>query len=90
VARDESKKFKVDPKLISVDTGSDRPGRHMEIRKETSECEVRVALIWTESTIGSGTLSTAIEVCWVTMQSRLHTCGGGLCLSFPTQSVVPQ
>jgi len=31
--------------------------------KETSECKVRAALIQTESTLGSGILSTAIKVC---------------------------
>ena len=46
-ARDESKKFEVAPELMSVDTGSERPGRQREIRKETSECEVRAVLIWT-------------------------------------------
>jgi len=60
---------------MSADTGSGRPGRAREIRKETSECEVRAALILTKSTLGSGMLSTAIKVCWVTMRSRLHTCG---------------
>ena len=63
VARDESKKFEVAPESISPDTGSERPGRQREIRKETSKCEVRAALIWTKSTMGSGTLSTAIKVC---------------------------
>src|SRR5882724_8662281 len=63
VARDESKKFKVAPKSMGSDTGSERPGRVREIRKETSECEVRAALILTESTMGSGTLSTAVKVC---------------------------
>jgi len=63
VARDKSKKFEVAPESISADTGSERPGRVREIRKETSECKVRVALILTESTLGSGTLSTAIKVC---------------------------
>ena len=67
VARDESKKFEVAPELISADTGSEQPGRRREIRKETSECKVGVALIRTESTMGSGTLSTAVKVCWVTM-----------------------
>ena len=70
VARDESKKFEVSPKLISADTGPERPGRQREIRKETSECEVRVELIQTESTMGSGTLSTAVEVCWITVMIR--------------------
>jgi len=65
-ARDESKKFKVAPKLMSADTGLERPGRLREIRKETSECEVRAVLIWTESTMGLGASYTAIEVCWVT------------------------
>ena len=63
VARDKSKKFEVAPESMSADTGSERPGRVREIRKETSECEVRVALILTESTMGSGTLSTAVKVC---------------------------
>jgi len=45
VARDESKKFEVAPKLMSADTGSERPGRRREIRKETSECKVRAELI---------------------------------------------
>src|SRR5882724_10089953 len=63
VARDESKKFKVASESMSTDTGSERPGRVREIRKETSECEVRVALILTESTMGSGILSTAVKVC---------------------------
>src|SRR5882724_9988280 len=40
-ARDESKKFEVAPESMSADTGSGRPGRVREIRKETSECEVR-------------------------------------------------
>jgi len=62
-ARDESKKFEVAPKSMSADTGSERLGRVREIRKETSECEVRAALILTKSTMGSGTLSTAIKVC---------------------------
>jgi len=65
-ARDESKKFKVAPKLIKADTGSGRPGSQREMRKETSECEVRAALIWTESTMGSGASYAAIEVCLVT------------------------
>src|SRR5882724_1189057 len=63
VARDKSKKFEVAPKSMSADTGSERPGRVREIRKETSEWEVRAALILTESTMGSGTLSTAVKVC---------------------------
>src|SRR5882724_6319233 len=88
VARDKSKKFEVAPESMSADTGSGRPGSRREMRKETSECEVRAVLIWTESTIGSGALSTAIEVCLVTMQSRLHTCGDGPCVSFLTQSGV--
>src|SRR5882724_10164752 len=88
-ARDESKKFEVAPELMSADTGSERPGRLREIRKETSECEVRAVLIWTESTKGLGTSYTAIEVCWVTTQSRLHTCGDGSCVSFLTWSGVP-
>src|SRR5882724_9160795 len=62
-ARDESKKFEVAPKSMSADTGSERPGRVREITKETSECEVRAALILTESTMGLGTLSTAVKVC---------------------------
>ena len=41
VARDESKKFEVAPESMSADTGSERPRRAREIRKETSECEVR-------------------------------------------------
>jgi len=56
-ARDECKKFEVAPKSMSAGTGSERPGRVREIRKETSEWEVRAALILTKSTIGSGTLS---------------------------------
>src|SRR5882724_8551737 len=48
VARDKSKKFEVDPELMSEDTGSERQGRLREIRKETSEYEVRVALIRTK------------------------------------------
>ena len=88
-ARDKSKKFKVAPKSMSADTGSERPGRQREIRKETSDCEVRAVLIQTESTIGSGALSTAVEVCLVTTQSRLHTCGDGSHVSFPTRSGVP-
>jgi len=63
VARDKFKKFEVAPESMSADTGSERPGRVREIRKETSEWEVRVALILTKSTMGSGTLSTAIMVC---------------------------
>src|SRR5882724_10377363 len=51
-ARDESKKFEVAPKSMSADTGSERPGIQMETSKETTECEVRAALIWTESTMG--------------------------------------
>src|SRR5882724_6628928 len=90
VARDESKKLEVAPKLIKADTGLGRPGSQTEMRKETSECEVRAALIWTESTMGSGASYTAVEVCLVTMQSRLHTCGDGPCVSFPTQSGVLQ
>src|SRR5882724_11036429 len=62
-ARDKSKKFKVAPKSMSADTGSERPGRVREIRKETSDCEVRAALILTKSTLGSGILSTARQVC---------------------------
>jgi len=62
-ARDESKKFEVAPESMSADTGSGRPGRAREIRKETSECEVRAALILTKSTLGSGILSTAVKVC---------------------------
>jgi len=76
VARDESKNFEVAPELMSADTGLGRPGIQRETRKETSECEVRAALIWTEPTRGSGASYTAIEVCWVTTQSRLYTCGG--------------
>ena len=63
VARDESKKFKVAPELMRADTGLERSGRVREIRKETSECEVRAALILTESTMGSSILSTAVKVC---------------------------
>jgi len=55
MARDESKKFEVAPESMSADTGSERPGRVREIRKETSEWEVRAALILTESTRESGT-----------------------------------
>src|SRR5882724_9978439 len=88
-ATDESNKFEVAPKLMRADTGSERPGRVREKRKETSECKVRVALILTESTMGSGILSTAIEVCLVTTRSRLHTCGDGLRVIFPTQLGVP-
>src|SRR5882724_7073520 len=62
-ARDKSKKFEVAPKSISADTGSEEPGRVREMRNETSECEVRAALILTKSTLGSGMLSTAVEVC---------------------------
>src|SRR5882724_1041381 len=61
-SRDESKKFEVAPESMSADTGSGRPGRAREIRKETSECEVRAALILTKSTLGSGIPSTAIKV----------------------------
>jgi len=32
------------------------------MRNETSECKVRAALILTKSTLGSGMLSTAVEV----------------------------
>ena len=77
VARDESKKFEVVPKSMSSDTGLERPGIWRETRKETSECEGSMALIQTESTMGLGASNTAIEVCWVTTQSRLHTCGDG-------------
>src|SRR5882724_10834205 len=66
-ARDESKKLEVAPELIKADTGSGRPGSQREMRKETSECKVRVVLIRTESTMGSGASYTAIEVCLVTM-----------------------
>jgi len=45
MARDKSKKFEVAPKSISAETGLGRPGRVREIRKETSEWEVRAALI---------------------------------------------
>src|SRR5882672_1043765 len=62
----------------------------MRTRKETSECEVRAALIWTESTGGSGASCTAVEVCWGTTQSRLHTCGDRLHVSFPSQLGAPQ
>ena len=48
---------------MSADTGSERPGRVREMRKETFEWEVRVVLILTESTRGSGTLSTVVKVC---------------------------
>src|SRR5882724_730390 len=48
--------FKVAPELMSADTGSGRLGRVREIRKETSECEVRAAQILTKSTLGSGIL----------------------------------
>jgi len=40
VARDESKKFEVAPKLMSADTGSGRPGRVKRDKKRTSECDV--------------------------------------------------
>jgi len=63
MARDESKKFEVAPESMSADTGSERPGRVREIRNETSEWEVRAALILTKSTLGSGILSTAVKVC---------------------------
>src|SRR5882724_9360714 len=86
VARDKSTKFEVAPESMSADTGSGRPGRVREIRKETSECEVRAALILTKSTLGSGILSTAVKVCLVTIRSRLHTCGDGSRVSFPTRS----
>jgi len=59
---------KVASELMSTDTGSGRLGRLREIRKETSECEVRAVLIWTKSTMGSDTLYTAIEVlCLITL-----------------------
>ena len=54
VARDKSMKLEVAPKSISTDTGSERPGIQMRTRNETSECEVRDALIQTESTKRSG------------------------------------
>jgi len=44
-AREESKKFEVAPESMSTDTGSERPGIQTRRRKETSECEVRAALI---------------------------------------------
>src|SRR5882672_11963309 len=90
LAREESKKFEVAPESMSADTGSGRPGTQMRMRKETSECEVRAVLIRTESTGGSGASCTAIEVCWGTTQSRLHTCGDGSHVSFPSSSGAPQ
>src|SRR5882672_5698102 len=62
----------------------------MRTRKETSECKVRAALIQTESTGESGASCTAIEVCWGTTRSRLHTCGDGSHVSFLSQSGAPQ
>ena len=62
MARDESKKFEVASKLMSADTGLEGRGRQREIRKETSECELRAVLILTESTRGFGPSYTAIEV----------------------------
>src|SRR5882724_5282474 len=62
VARDESKKFEVAPKSMSADTGSGRPGRVREIRKETSDGEVGAAVGLTEVTMGSCTVCTAVKV----------------------------
>src|SRR5467141_800540 len=89
LAREESKKFEVAPESMSADTGSERPGIRMRTRKETSECEVRAALIQTESTGELGASCTAIEVCWGTMRSRLHTCGDGSHVSFLSLSGAP-
>ena len=72
-AREESKKFEVAPESMSTDTGSVRPGILTRTRKETSECEVRAMLIWTESTERPRGRYTAIEVCLGTMRSRSHT-----------------
>src|SRR5882724_11087930 len=66
VARDKSKKFEIAPELIKADTGLGRPGSRREMRRETSECEVRVVLIRTKSTMGLGASYTAVEVCLVT------------------------
>src|SRR5882724_872125 len=73
VAREESKKFEVAPESMSTDTGSARPGILMRTRKETSDCEVRAALIRTESTERSRGGYTAIEVCLGTTLSRSPT-----------------
>src|SRR5882672_10561796 len=89
-AREESKKFEVAPESMSADTGSGRPGISMKTRKETSECKVRAVLIRTKSTGGSGASCTAGEVCWGTTRSRLHTCGDGSRVSFPSSSGAPR
>ena len=89
LAMEESKKFEVAPESISADTGLGRPGIQTRTRKETSECEVRAALIRTESTGESGASCTAGEVCWGTTQSRLHTCGDGSHVSFPSRPGAP-
>ena len=89
VARDRSKKFEVAPESMSANTELGRPGILMRTRKETSDWEVRAALIWTKSTWELGAWYTAVEVCWVTMWSRLHTCGDRLCVSFLTQLGAP-
>jgi len=60
-ARDESKKFEVGSRINECRYRVRRPGRVREIRKETSEWRLRVALILNESTRGSGTLSTAVR-----------------------------
>jgi len=44
VARDESKKFEVAPQIDECRYRVRRPGRVREIRKETSECDVRAWL----------------------------------------------
>src|SRR5882672_2864791 len=90
LAREESKKFEVAPESMSADTGSGRPGIQMRTRKETSECEVRAALIWTESTGGLGASCTSGEVCWGTTRSRLHTCEDGSRFSFPSSLGAPR
>src|SRR5882672_3323089 len=82
LAREESNNFEVAPESMSADTGSEMPGIRMRTRKETSECEVRAVLIRTESTGESGASCTAVEVCWGTMRSMLHTCGDGSRVSF--------
>ena len=64
MARDESKKFKVAPELMSTDTGLARPGILMRTRKETSECEVRAALIRTESTEGPEVDTQPLRCAW--------------------------
>jgi len=61
----------------------------MRTRKETSECEVRAALIRTESTGKSG-LHVQLESVLGNNAIQVAHCGDGSCVSFPRSLGAPR